>query len=87
MGLLQKIVKTLLPRRWAAAIEAESRAWVMRCPCGHETSVWEAGGIRYRAAGNPVRLARCPHCGITWHRLHKRPANPADGSAPVENPK
>lgn len=72
MSLVQKLVSNLLPRPWAAAIEAESRAWMMRCPCGHETSVWEAGGVRFKAAGNPVYLARCPRCGLTWHRLHKQ---------------
>jgi hypothetical protein len=72
MSRVQKIVKALLPRRWSAAMETESRAWIMICPCGHETSVWDAGGIRYKAAGNPTRRHRCPHCGPTWHRLEKR---------------
>lgn len=74
MGLLQKLVVRCLPNRWATAIEAESRRWVMTCStCGHETSVWEAGGVRWKAAGNPVRRHACPNCGPTAHKLHKRP--------------
>ena len=73
MSLVQKLVRGLLPRRWADAIEAESRRWVMRCPCGHQVSVWDAGGVRFKAAGRPRRLARCPHCGVTWHTVEKLP--------------
>lgn len=74
MNWAQRFITAVLPRRWAAAIEAESRAWVMRCPCGHETSVWAAGGVRFKAAGQPTRLARCPRCGLTLHKLYKRAA-------------
>jgi hypothetical protein len=64
MSTLRRLVSTLLPRRWAAGLEAESRRWIMRCPhCGHERSVWDAGGIRWKAAGSPRRYLRCPHCG------------------------
>lgn len=57
---------------FAAAIEADSRAWKVTCPCGHTRSVWEAGGIRWLAAGEPRRLKRCEACGeTTWHRVHK----------------
>lgn len=74
MTFIQKRLKAWLPARWAAAIEAESREWVLQCPCGHEVSVWEAGGIRYKARGNPRKLRTCPQCGQrTWHRVIRRP--------------
>jgi hypothetical protein len=63
MSLIQKVLMAIVPQRWAAAMEAESRIWVMKCPCGHATSVWEMGGIRYKAAGNPRRAGRCVKCG------------------------
>ncbi len=68
-----------LPGSWAEAIEAESRLWMMRCPCGNEISVWDAGGVRYKAAGNPKRLFRCTSCGMTWHTVYKKvaPSSPA----------
>ena len=30
------------------ALEADSRDWMVQCPCGHERSVWEIGGVRLR---------------------------------------
>jgi len=57
----------------AAAMEANSRAWLVQCPsCGHERSIWEIGGIRYKAAGQPRMRLRCPSCGKTgWHKVYK----------------
>ena len=44
-------------------IEAESRTWFIQCQkCGHEISVWDAGGMRYKALGPVWRLARCVNC-------------------------
>ncbi|MBN1643513.1 MAG: hypothetical protein JW856_01645 [Dehalococcoidales bacterium] len=72
MTLIQRLLMTILPDRLAKSMEEESRAWLMQCPCGYEISVWEAGGIRYKAAGKSMRLRHCPTCGhMTWHRLHK----------------
>lgn len=55
----------------AAAMEAHSRAWMVQCPdCGFERSIWDLGGIRYKAAGNPRMLVRCPNCGKAgWHKV------------------
>lgn len=78
MNFMQKLFTTVLPRTWAESMESESRTWMIQCPCGHEVSVWEAGGIRYKAAGNPRQLRRCPECGQrTWHRVYKKEAEPS----------
>jgi hypothetical protein len=70
MSLVQTLVTTFLPRRWSASIEAESRQWMAHCPCGHARSIWDLGGIRWKAAGHPRRLLNCPECGQnTWHTL------------------
>lgn len=63
MGKFQELLATLLPDAWAASLESESRAWRMRCPCGAETSIWDMGGIRWKAAGRPRRLGTCGTCG------------------------
>jgi len=60
----QRLAITLLPW-WAAAMEAESREWRGKCPCGHEFSVWDAGGVRFKAKGTPRTAMRCPGCGQT----------------------
>jgi hypothetical protein len=82
MGILQKAILAVVPRTWAQALEAESRAWMVQCPCGAERSVWDIGGIRYKAAGRPRWLRRCPQCGKwKWHRVYYRgrPDGPAAG--------
>ncbi len=74
MNTVQKLLVRLLPRRWAEDMEAESREWMIRCPtCGFARSVWNAGGIRWKAAGSPRRLLRCGQCGAqTWHVIARR---------------
>jgi hypothetical protein len=73
MSALQKLFVRLLPRAWAEDMEAESRAWMIRCTCGYEQSIWDAGGVRWKAAGNPKRLQRCAHCGNrTWHTVYRK---------------
>ncbi|MBI4671696.1 MAG: hypothetical protein HY741_08530 [Chloroflexi bacterium] len=74
MSKLQSILLSILPASWAQDAEGESRQWIMQCPtCGYENSVWDAGGIRWKAAGNPRRRMKCPSCGqTTWFKLFRR---------------
>lgn len=44
-------------------IEYESSLWMVACPCGWEQSVWDLGGVRYRAKGTKTQLRRCDSCG------------------------
>ena len=73
MSFIQKLAVAVLPRSWAQSMEAKSRAWMARCEtCGGERSVWDLGGIRWKAAGNPRRRLSCASCGrVTWQRLSK----------------
>lgn len=73
MSLVQRLVTSIVPRTWAQSIEVESRTWKARCVgCERERSIWEMGGIRWKAAGNPRRLLACPRCGgSTLHLIHK----------------
>ena len=74
MSFIQKMLQAVLPKDWAAQMEAESRAWRLRCKtCGLERSVWELGGVRWKAAGNPLRKIFCPACGhATWHSTERK---------------
>ncbi|WP_420627740.1 hypothetical protein [Candidatus Leptofilum sp.] len=73
MTVAQRLILTLLPRPWATAVVQESRQWHMQCRCGHTLSVWDVGGIRFKAKGTPRRLWHCSECGQrTWHRLVKQ---------------
>jgi DNA-directed RNA polymerase subunit RPC12/RpoP len=63
-SFVQRLVTRLMPGR-AAEIERQSREWDVVCPtCGNRRSVWEIGGIRYKAASSGKRIgATCPSCG------------------------
>jgi len=73
MSRTQRFFTRFVGAETAAAMEAHSRAWLVRCPhCGHERSIWELGGIRYKAAGKPRLRLSCPQCGRAgWHDVHK----------------
>jgi hypothetical protein len=73
MGFIQKLVTTFVPAKTALAMEEESRQWMMRCDCGHEISIWDAGGIRFGAKGSPKTLYRCPKCGPKMHTVYRKP--------------
>lgn len=74
MGALRSLILAVVPATWAASMERDSRCWKLVCPCGHARSVWEVGGIRWKASGEPRKLLRCPSCGgLHWHRTTWRP--------------
>lgn len=80
MSFIQNLLRKVVPAKWSADMEKESRAWMLRCPCGHEKSVWDWGGIRWKAAGTPKRKLPCPACGqITWHTCIYTPAEDQPG--------
>jgi hypothetical protein len=74
MSFRQRLLRAIVPRRWANQMEAESRTWIVRCKvCSLERSVWETGGVRWKAAGRPTRIMPCPRCGrLTWHSVYRR---------------
>ena len=72
MTFIQRFFTSVLPAAWARDMEAESRSWLARCPCGATRSIWDLGGIRWKARGSPSRLMRCPHCGqLRMHRISR----------------
>lgn len=73
MSGMQRFFTRFVDAETAAAMEAHSRAWLVECAhCGFTRSIWELGGIRYKATGNPRMLGSCPQCGQRgWHKVHK----------------
>lgn len=72
MSRIQRMATAGAPLEVAADIEAQSRAWMVQCPkCQAERSIWEMGGIRYRAKGSPRSFMKCFRCGRrSWHRIY-----------------
>lgn len=54
---MRRFFKTFFPEMFEK-MKAESQTWIMHCPnCGQQTSVWDAGGLRYMAKGEPSGAA------------------------------
>ena len=67
-----------------ADMEAHSRLWMVQCPnCGFEKSIWEMGGIRYKAYSRGKKIyQRCIQCDKRgWHKVYKREPQPEDQKA------
>jgi transposase-like protein len=73
MGL-RSFVMWFMPAATKAAAEVESRSWIATCPhCGASASIWDLGGIRYKASGTPSIRFKCPSCGKSgMHRVEKK---------------
>ena len=74
MSRIQRFFTHVFPSSWASSMEAESRQWMVRCQsCGYERSIWDMGGIRWKAAGTRWTWGRCPNCGKRgWHKIYHR---------------
>ncbi|MBV6392269.1 MAG: hypothetical protein KPEEDBHJ_01491 [Anaerolineales bacterium] len=71
---IQTLIQVFVSAQTFAAMETESRTWKVKCPnCNHERSIWEMGGIRYKAASMNKKMYRaCPNCGQRgWHTVYK----------------
>jgi hypothetical protein len=71
---LRDIILHFMSPKMRAEAEEDSRKWVATCPrCQAQNSIWDVGGIRYRAAGSKSSLVRCAHCGKTnFMRFEKK---------------
>lgn len=64
LSRIQKIARFFSSEKKFKAMEEESRRWVFTCSfCNEQSSIWESGGIRYKAKGEPSMGVRCPKCG------------------------
>ena len=74
VGGLVSGVRLLTTKSFFARVEAESRTWFLRCPRGWEISVWDAGGLRYKATRTRKKsLGRRPRCNrMRWFFLCRK---------------
>ncbi len=82
MSFWQKLFGSILPVK-PGYIEAESRRWMLQCPCGEEISYWDIGGVRIGGVSRGKRtLLRCKKCNkLRWHRVYQKPAEPPQNEA------
>ncbi len=76
LSFWQRVSKSFLSESTFEDMKIESNSWKVQCPnCKYERSVWEMGGIRWKAAGNPKVLRICPNCDQQgWHLVYQKQA-------------
>jgi len=68
-----KFLKFILPAAFFRAVKEGTRLWLIECKCGHKRDFWDAGGVRYKAVGEPRMYYKCPACDRgTWHKVRKK---------------
>ncbi len=70
---LRDLILKVMPRRWREDAIRDSKLWITDCTaCGHQSNVWDLGGMRWRAYGEPLTSMRCLGCGkVAMQRIHK----------------
>jgi len=72
LSTAQKLVKFFSSKSTFEKMMEESKLYKFDCDCGKTSSIWEIGGIRYKAIGNPTKLVKCPGCGkAAMRRIYK----------------
>lgn len=59
---MQRMAKRLSSDEKFERMKEDSKKWRFTCTCGQESSIWDIGGIRYKAKGKPRLGLRCPQC-------------------------
>jgi hypothetical protein len=61
MSRIQRLIRFFVPAKTFAAMEADTRQWVVTCTtCGTAHDLWDMGGIRFKSRGDPVTMTRLP---------------------------
>ena len=64
LSTAQRILRFFTSAATFEKMKADSHTWKFDCnECGKTSSIWDIGGIRYKAIGEPYSGVRCPHCG------------------------
>ncbi|MEZ5940764.1 MAG: FHA domain-containing protein [Planctomycetaceae bacterium] len=67
------------------SVRQESQRWHIVCTeCGKKKSVWESGGVRWKAAGNSHKLVYCSGCQkMVWAKMEYLPESSVGNASPT----
>lgn len=72
LSIAQKMVKFFSSASLFEKMMEDSKRYRFTCRCGKESSIWDIGGIRYKAVGKPTTGVKCPHCRkFGMHKIYK----------------
>ena len=73
MASEHRFLRFILPKKWFEAVKAGARQWLIECPCGFKRDLWDVGGVRTKAAGEPRSYSGSSECGKgTWHKIRRK---------------
>jgi DNA-directed RNA polymerase subunit M/transcription elongation factor TFIIS len=74
LSFTQKLIQMISSKPGLEAMQKESKTWMVQCSnCKYEKSIWDLGGIRSGAAGNPKTYMKCTNCQQrNWHNIYKK---------------
>jgi len=69
-----RFLKFILPAKAFEAVKAGTKEWLIECrSSGYKRDIWDEGGTRYKAKGEPVSLGKCSKCDKkTWQKARKK---------------
>jgi hypothetical protein len=65
MAAEHRFLKFILPAKAFATVKNGTKQWLIECRCGHKMDLWDCGGVRYKATGEPWQSGKCSSCGKT----------------------
>jgi hypothetical protein len=72
LSFVQKLAKFFASASLFEKMKADSKTWKFDCVCGKTSDIWEIGGIRYKAYGEPRTGMKCPGCGkFAMRKIYK----------------
>ena len=72
LSIAQKIMQFFSSASLFEKMKEDSKRYRFTCSCGKESSIWDIGGIRSRAAGKPTSGVKGPHCGkFAMRKIYK----------------
>ena len=72
LRIAQRMVQNFYSEEKFQKIIEESKLWKFTCRCGKKSSIWDAGGVRYKASGKPHIRLKCPHCNqVSMMKIYK----------------
>lgn len=62
LSTAQKIIRFFSSAKFFEKAKADSKRWYFNCECGHEFTIWDIGGVKYKGTGNKKMYVKCPKC-------------------------
>ena len=77
---LRDTILRLMPKNWRNSAIVDSKRWQTRCTkCQSRSTVWDLGGMRWKAYGEPLTGFRCPVCNtFTMHKITRSKPEPEE---------